>query len=267
MECGKEVTNIPPVTRPSYGQANGPDEGSFAWNNPYVNNGSCVPNQIQDEYNLFQTKSYKYVCTDKPPQGMGYTVSRFSQPDCGGILTWAKTFDIKLGTNDSAPSNANDAKPSHAAYTVRSQCLDSGELTTTWTSRNAEMVEIQTYTSTVPNICVENPARAINEDSPIKDSHMFICNSPQKSPPEPQLSEGEIAGIALGCSFAVLLFIGGGKRTPPTQPRSSRLRRTTTNHARRGEGHSRCWRPSSSANDGGAGARGLPAVPPGPYLL
>lgn len=209
MECGKEVTNIPPVTRPSYGQANAPDEGSFAWNNPYINNGSCVPNQIQDEYNLFQTKSYKYVCTDKPPQGMGYTVSRFSRPDCGGILTWAKTFDIKLGTNDSAPSNANDAKPSHAAYTVRSQCLDSGELSTTWTSRNAEMVEIQTYTSTVPNICIENPARAINEDSPIKDSHMFICNSPQKPPPEPQLSEGEIAGIALGCSFAVLLFIAG----------------------------------------------------------
>lgn len=224
MECKSETQNIPPTTRPVYGQPDGRSK-SFKWYNPYVSNGDCQENEnglVQENgqtddgddnflgnyMNEYQAKSFQYVCGTAPPQGMGYTVSRYSKPDCSGILTWAKSFDIKLGSNDSSPGAKDDALPAHAAYAVASKCLDNGALRTTWSAKDVDKVEILTYSSTVPKTCVENPSRAQNENSPMKDSHMYMCSSPPAKPPAHRLSEGEIAGIAIGCTFAVLASLG-----------------------------------------------------------
>ncbi len=180
-----------------------------------TNNGSCfsidlAPSQLI--FGKFQTKSWRYVNSQSPPIGMGFS-SKYYEGGCGGALIGGSTFDIKAGTNYSANSNSVDAIPKTKPYTVATTCdSNSGIMTTTWTADDKPNVVYNKAKSVVYPISCE----AFGNPDGIQTYFSMSCDGyagPGTSSSEGKtsgLSGGAIAGIVIAVIVIIVVILGAG---------------------------------------------------------
>lgn len=118
-----------------------PDDAWASRDSNDVNNGSCVATdrETSDRFLDLQAKSYRYMCSGSPPQGLGVTATVYSQSGCKGFPYKAFSFRPELGANWSAPSQEDDSAPNTAPYELHTSCRE-GKLTNTWKARKPDMV-------------------------------------------------------------------------------------------------------------------------------
>jgi hypothetical protein len=180
-----------------------------------TNNGSCFSIDLapaQLIFGKFQTKSWRYVNSQSPPIGMGFSY-KYYEGGCGGALIGGSTFDIKAGTNYSANSNGADAIPDTKPYTVATTCdSNSGIMTTTWTADDKMSVAYNKAKSVVYPISCE----AFGTQAGTQDYLSRSCDGytgpagTSSSEGNKVLSGGAIAGIVIAVIVIIVMILGAG---------------------------------------------------------
>jgi hypothetical protein len=174
-------------------------------NSVHMNNGTCVTGEDATLYLGFQAKSYKYVCDNYPPQGMGVTSRLYTEANCGGFQTKGSSFNFKLGTNWSAPSQSVNANPNSAPYLLSTTC-SGGVFTNTWASKSSQDVMYTTLTNTKRSGC-QMTSPYTNAGRPGSTGYyttsMECDYEPSPPPVEGILSSAHIISIVLGTLLGV----------------------------------------------------------------
>jgi hypothetical protein len=188
----------------------------FLTDNHFYDNGTCMNYDRGDKYGdgpmNFQSKTYRYVCSNSPPTGMGWTTEKLSGLDCTGFQTGGSTFNIALGTNYSAYTMDTSKAPNSAPYTIKNTC-SGGALTSTYTAQKTDKVQYTSFESTVPEGCqVLVPLFVGSATTTTAGSARKSCDSDatDAASSSASLSGGAIAGIVIGVLVLVGAILGAG---------------------------------------------------------